>query len=140
MTAKSAKLSHSSDVAAAERIRILAISRFLHLFKLGLLPRSVCLKRLPGFARGGAGCLLRSLISRGIPGRLLIYTIHLGSLTKARAYVLKTTWRSIKGAPLMTMTAIFRYRVYDTSRDEYAESTRMATLEKIKRIGGDHPR
>jgi len=40
----------------------------------------------------------------------------------------------------MTMTAIFRYRVYDTSRDEYAESTRMATLEKIKRIGGDHPR
>ena len=37
----------------------------------------------------------------------------------------------------MTMTAIFRYRVYDTSRDEYAVSIRMASLEKIKRIGGE---
>ena len=37
----------------------------------------------------------------------------------------------------MTMTAIFRYRIYDLSRDEYAVSTRMATLEKIKRIGGE---
>jgi hypothetical protein len=37
----------------------------------------------------------------------------------------------------MPMTAIFRYRVYDMSKDEYAVSTRMATLEKIKRIGGE---
>lgn len=37
----------------------------------------------------------------------------------------------------MTTTAIFRYRIYDMSKDEYAVSTRMATLEKIKRIGGE---
>ena len=37
----------------------------------------------------------------------------------------------------MTMTTIFRYRVYDKSKDEYAVSTRMATLKKIKRIGGE---
>ncbi len=37
----------------------------------------------------------------------------------------------------MTTTAIFRYRIYDLSKDEYAVSTRMATLEKIKRIGGE---
>jgi len=37
----------------------------------------------------------------------------------------------------MTLTSIFRYRVYDMNKDEYAVSTRMATLEKIKRIGGE---
>ena len=37
----------------------------------------------------------------------------------------------------MTLTDIFRYRVYDMSKDEYAVSTRMATLEKIKRLGGE---
>ena len=38
---------------------------------------------------------------------------------------------------MTTITSIFRYRVYDVSKDEYAVSSRMATLEKIKRIGGE---
>jgi hypothetical protein len=35
------------------------------------------------------------------------------------------------------MTKVFRYRVYDASRDDYAESTRMATRAKIRQIGGE---
>jgi hypothetical protein len=35
------------------------------------------------------------------------------------------------------MTKVFRYRVYDVNRDDYVESTRMATRAKIKQIGGE---
>ena len=35
------------------------------------------------------------------------------------------------------MTKVFRYRVYDASRDDYAESSRMATRAKIRQIGGE---
>jgi len=35
------------------------------------------------------------------------------------------------------MTKVFRYKVYDTTRDDYAISTRMATRAKIKEIGGE---
>jgi hypothetical protein len=35
------------------------------------------------------------------------------------------------------MVTVHRYRVYDISRDDYVVSTRMATAEKIAKIGGE---
>jgi hypothetical protein len=35
------------------------------------------------------------------------------------------------------MPKVFRFRLYDVSRDEYVVSTRLATKKKIKKIGGE---
>lgn len=37
----------------------------------------------------------------------------------------------------MATVQVYRYRVYDMSRDEYSTSTRMATKEQIERIRGE---
>lgn len=37
----------------------------------------------------------------------------------------------------MAIEQVFRYRVYNAGIDDYVESTRMATREKIERIHGE---
>jgi hypothetical protein len=48
--------------------------------------------------------------------------------------------RSPRGVPFFeedTMRKVFRFRMYDITRDDYVTSTRMATKKKIKEIGGE---
>jgi len=35
------------------------------------------------------------------------------------------------------MVKVYRYRVYDITSDDYRYSSRMATLERIEKIGGE---
>ena len=39
--------------------------------------------------------------------------------------------------PKKMRVVVYRYRVYDSHRDDYVVSTRMATPEKIERIRGE---
>jgi hypothetical protein len=44
---------------------------------------------------------------------------------------------ALRRGSLLNKVLVFRYQVYDASRDDFVTSTRMATRNKVERIGGE---